>query len=127
MMKIKAPIVLLFAFLSACAPIFAHHGNAEFDMKQSVTLKATIAEFVWSNPHSIIYFDVRNDQGKVTRWSCELANVSHLHRVGWTRQSLKPGDQVTIVAHPAKSGMPVAYFQKVILANGEELGMGTPE
>lgn len=126
-MKIKVLIVLAFALFSVCAPVFAHHGNAEFDEKQSVTLKATIAEFVWGNPHSIIYFDVRDGQGKVTRWSSELANVSHLHRIGWTRQSLKPGDQVTIVVHPAKNGMPVSYFQKVILADGEELGMGTPQ
>lgn len=107
-----------------CNQVVAHHGNAEFEMDQSVTLQATISEFVWGNPHSIIYFDAKNEKGQVLRWSCEAAQPALLHRSGWTRNSLKPGDQVTIVAHPAKSGQPVGYLIKVVLADGEELKMG---
>jgi hypothetical protein len=113
--------VWLFVF---CLPAVGHHGNAEFELDQSVTLQATITEFLWSNPHSIIYFDAKNDKGQLQRWSCETAQPALLHRAGWTRDSLKPGDHVTIVAHPAKSGQPVAYLIKVILADGQELKMG---
>jgi len=124
-MKTKVAIVALaFALCLTCLPTFAHHGNSEFDLTKSLSLKATVAEFVWMNPHSIIYFDVRDDQGKVTRWSCESVQPALLHRHGWTKDSLKPGDQVTIVLHPTKNGNPVGYLQKVILANGDELTMG---
>jgi hypothetical protein len=128
-MKTKAAIVLTIAVLSTCLPILAHHGNAAFDLTQFVTLKATVTEFVWSNPHSQIYFDVTNDKGQVTHWSCETVQPALLHRAGWTRESLKPGDQVTIVAHPSKSGAPVAYLSggKIILADGKELKMDIPQ
>jgi len=128
-MKIKAAIVLAFALFSICPSIFAHHGNAAFDLTRFVTLKATITEFVWSNPHSQIYFDVTNDKGQVIHWTCETVQPALLHRAGWTRESLKPGDQVTIVAHPAKSGEPIAYLSggKIILANGNELKMDIPQ
>jgi hypothetical protein len=110
--------------LLVCGASLAHHGNASFDTEHSVTLKATITSFVWTNPHSQIYFDVKDEKGRVTHWSCEAAQPALLHRGGWTRNSLKPGDHVTIVAHVAKSGAPVAYLQKIILADGEELKLG---
>lgn len=110
--------------LLVCSASLAHHGNASFDTEHSVTLKATITSFVWTNPHSQIYFDVKDEKGRVTHWSCEAAQPALLHRAGWTRNSLKPGDHVTIVAHVAKSGAPVAYLQKIILADGEELKLG---
>jgi uncharacterized protein DUF6152 len=123
-MRAKAiPVVILAVFL-AVVSTYAHHGNAEFDLTQSVSLKATIADFVWSNPHSVLFFDVRGDNGKVTRWSCETVQPALLHRAGWTKDSLKAGDQVTVVLHPAKNGKPVGYLQKVILANGDELKLG---
>jgi hypothetical protein len=122
--KNRVAILLALALFAARLPILAHHGNAEFDLTQSLTLKATITEFVWSNPHSVIYFDVRNDHGNVTRWSCETVQPALLHRNGWTRDSLKPGDEVRLTLHPAKNGQPVGYLQKVILANGDELKLG---
>jgi hypothetical protein len=115
---------LVLSFFLICAAAYAHHGNASFDNDHSMTLKGIITSFVWTNPHSQIYFDVKDDKGKVTHWSCEAAQPALLHRAGWTRNSLKPGDQVTIVAHVAKSGAPVAYLQKIILADGEELKLG---
>lgn len=123
-MPIKRAAILIFTLCVAGFSTLAHHGNAEFDLTQSVNLKATIADFVWSNPHSVIFFDVRSGNGKVTRWSCETVQPALLHRAGWTRDSLKPGDQVTLVLHPAKNGKPVGYLEKVILANGDELKLG---
>ena len=89
-----------------------------------MSLKGTITNFVWTNPHSQIYFDVKDEKGHVAHWSCETSQPALLHRSGWTRHSLKPGDQVTILAHVAKSGAPVGWLQKVILADGEELKTG---
>jgi hypothetical protein len=123
-MKTGFVILLIIGLSMFCTSGFAHHGNASFDTEHVVSLKATITNFVWTNPHSQIYFDVKNAKGQVTHWSCETAQPALLHRAGWTRDSLKPGDQVTIVAHIAKNGSPVVYLQKVILADGEELKMG---
>ena len=116
--------VLAFALFLTCGTAFPHHGNASFDTEKLVSLKGTITSFVWTNPHSQIYFDVKDEKGQVTHWSCETSQPALLHRAGWTRNSLKPGDRVTIVARVAKSGAPVAWLQKVILADGEELKTG---
>lgn len=123
-MKTEISTVLIACLFMICIPTAAHHGNAEFEMDQSVNLQATVTDFVWGNPHSIIYFDAKNEKGQVLHWSCEAAQPALLHRAGWTRESLKPGDHVTIVAHPAKSGQPVGYLMKIILANGQELKLG---
>jgi hypothetical protein len=124
-MKRKVAIIVSFTLLALGFPTLAHHGNAEFDLTQSLNLKATITDFIWSNPHSEIFFDVKDADGKVTRWGCEAVQPALLRRAGWTKDSLKPGDQVTIVLHPAKNGKPVGYLQKVVLANGDELRMGS--
>jgi hypothetical protein len=124
-MKFKTAIIIPIILLAIGLPVFAHHGNAEFDLTQSLSLKATITDFVWSNPHSEIFFDVKDADGKVTRWGCEAVQPALLHRAGWTKDSLKPGDQVTIVLHPAKNGKPIGYLQKVVLADGEELRIGS--
>ena len=123
--NLKIAIVTCVLVLAIGLPAFAHHGNAEFDLTQSLTLKATVTDFVWSNPHSEIFFDVKETDGKLTRWSCEAVQPALLHRAGWTKDSLKPGDQVTIVLHPAKNGKPIGYLQKVVLANGDELRLGS--
>ena len=104
-------------------PVFAHHGNAAFELDKVESLQATITQFVWGNPHSIIFFDAKNDKGEVQHWSCESVQPALLHRAGWTRESLKPGDKVTIQLHPGKSGNPVGYLVKVILTDGQELRM----
>ncbi len=123
-MKIRFAAIAVVLGLMPARPALAHHGNAQFDLHETVALKATIAEFAWGNPHSVIYFDAKNDKGQPIRWSCETVQPALLHRAGWTRESLKPGDEVTVVVHPAKNGKPVGYLIKVVLANGDELKMG---
>jgi hypothetical protein len=117
-------IVALF-FLSASA--FAHHGNSAYDETARVPIKGTVTEFVWVNPHSQIYLDVKGKDGKVKNWAIETNSPGILSRAGWTRRSLKAGDEVTIILCPAKNGAPVAYIgsgdpgTKVIFADGREL------
>ena len=123
-MKGKLPIVLVLmtSFLMVQGTLFAHHGNAAYDDKAPATIKGTVPEFLWVNPHVQIYVDVKNEQGENVHWACETVSPSKLFRSGWTRDSLKAGDQVTITAFPAKSHAPVGYIRKVVLANGKELG-----
>ena len=86
-----------------------------------------MTEFIWTNPHSQIYLDVKDSSGKVVHWGVETNSPGILTRAGWTRHSIKAGDQVTLILCPAKNGQPVAYIgsgdpgTKVIFADGHEL------
>ena len=118
--------VLLVALLAFSTTVSAHHGTAQYDSANKLTLKGTIAQFEWRNPHTQIHLDVKDDQGTVVHWNFEAQPPNILTRAGWTKDILKPGDQVTIIATPAKSGAPVGIIQMVVLATGEQLTM-TPK
>src|ERR1700685_4221385 len=101
-MKAKARIcfrVILGIFVVS-VPLFAHHGVAAYDQTTKVTLKGTIVDFEWINPHSQVHLDVTDDKGYVVHWNLENQPPSILLHAGWTRNSLKPGDEVTIIASP---------------------------
>src|ERR1700735_5125676 len=100
---------------------FAHHGGAEWDSKSTTTVQGTITDFRFINPHVQIFFDSKDDKGNIVHWSCEAADPAMLVRDGWTRLTLKPGDQVTFVGHPAKSGAKMIELQKLTLSDGHEL------
>src|SRR5579863_4257898 len=118
-------IALLVAMsLAASGPVFGHHGNAAYDLTHPLTLRGTVTKFVWENPHAQIYFDVKDDKGNVVHWSAETLSPSSLHRAGWTHDSVKPGDEVTIVLLPAKNGAPYGHFHELIFSDGKELGVG---
>jgi len=112
---------LFIGLLLVAIPACAHHGVAAYDMANKITLKGTVASFDWSNPHSQIHLDVTDDKGNVVHWDFETQSPSVLVHAGWTKNSLKPGDQVTIIATPAKDGAPVGLLSKVVLADGQEL------
>src|SRR5277367_1088815 len=87
-----------------CRPASAHHGNTAYDMEKTVPMKATITKFDYVNPHVQIYFDVTDENGNVAHWSAESHNPAMLSRSGWNRNTLKPGDQVTLIVNPNKVG-----------------------
>jgi hypothetical protein len=102
----------------------AHHGNSAYDLDKPIAFKGIVTEFAWSNPHVQIYFDTKDDKGKTVGWACETLSPGLLVRAGWTKDELKPGDQMVITLGPAKSGAPVGYALKIVLANGKELKLG---
>jgi Family of unknown function (DUF6152) len=102
-------------------PLLAHHGVAAYDMTKNITLKATVTEWVWSNPHCILQFDVTDDRGQVVQWTAETENPSSMIHQGWTRQSMKPGDQITVTVYQAKNGKPIARIIGILLPNGQKL------
>jgi Family of unknown function (DUF6152) len=122
MRKLQMVLVLAASFLAAQGMLFAHHGNAAYDEKAPLTIKGAVTDFLWVNPHVQVFVDVKNDQGEIVHWGCETVSPSKLFRSGWTRDSLKAGDQITITVYPAKSHAPVGLIRKVVLANGKELG-----
>jgi hypothetical protein len=121
----KKHIALLSAVLgmaSICVPALAHHGTGLYYGKDPVTLKGTVTEFEWANPHVQVYFDVKDDKGTVVHWACESLSPGKLARNGWSREAMKPGDAITITLLPSRSGAPVGNLVKVILPNGSTLG-----
>lgn len=119
-----------FNFLSAAAalllismPLLAHHGNAAYDDKNPITIKGTVTEFAWTNPHVQIYLDVKDEKGKVVHWSVETYSPGKLIRAGWTKEAIKPGDQVSINLIPAKNGAPVGFLHTLVLPNGKVLAL----
>jgi len=112
----------LFAGLVS-TPIFAHHGNAAFDVGKKLELKGTVTEWVWSNPHCWLKFDVKDESGKTVNWVTETTNSADMMERGWSRLTFKAGDQVTVTLEPVKSGAPVGRLQFVVLPNGKTLGL----
>ena len=120
--KTATRFALACGLMMVCTPLFAHHGNSAYDLSKTVTMKVTITKFEWSNPHTQVYFDSTDDNGNVVHWVAETTNPAMLARVGWSRDTLKTGDQVTAVVNPNKAGVGIVYLEKVVLANGQELG-----
>jgi hypothetical protein len=116
-------MIVATVLLSFATSVPAHHGNAEYDDKNPITIKGTVTEFEWTNPHAQIYLDVKDDKGSVVHWSVETYSPGKLVRAGWAKDSVKVGDQVSINLIPAKNGSPVGFLHKLVLPNGKELGL----
>jgi len=109
------------SILFLAAPGFAHHGTAAYDTKNLVTVTGTVTDFEFVNPHCQVYFDVKNAQGETESWQAELTAPNKLTRGGWTKHSLKPGDQITVTGAVAKSGKHSIWIQKLIGPDGQPM------
>jgi uncharacterized protein DUF6152 len=114
---IAAAVVLLIVAVQ----LSAHHGTASYDTSKNVTVKGTVTDFQFVNPHVLVFLDAKDDKGNVQKWQGELTSPNHLARNGWTKSSLKPGDEVTLAGFPAKSGVTSLWITKVLLADGTSL------
>ncbi|PWU11458.1 MAG: hypothetical protein C5B51_02550 [Terriglobia bacterium] len=112
--------VLLAACLFA-ASASAHHSMAGFDRNKTVTLTGTVKQFKWANPHSWIEMEVTNDKGSMDVWNIEMTSPAVLIRAGWKSSSVKPGDKVTMMAHPLVTGEPGGIFVSVTIPSGQTL------
>ena len=102
-------------------PLLAHHGNSAYEMEKSVTIKGTVTQWIWANPHCILQLDVTDDHGQEVPWSVETENPSSMIHYGYAKQSMKPGDLVTVTVLPAKNGKPIGRIVEVLLPNGQKL------
>lgn len=113
--------VLVISLAIACGPALAHHGAVGYDYSvPRKTLKGTVEQFTWQNPHTLLLLDVKDDKGNVVVWIMELNNPGNLVELGWTHSSLKPGDEVTVTFNPAKS-KPNGICADVLFADGRKL------
>ena len=128
-MKNKTMVFLSGILLALGAvPALAHHSfAAEYDSNKPITLKGTVTKMEWQNPHARFYVDVTDETGKVTNWELELGSPNGLMRRGWTRNSLKPGDTVTVEGYLAKDGSKLANARNVTLGDGRKIFAGSSD
>jgi uncharacterized protein DUF6152 len=125
-MKTKVAF-LIAGFLLSVAATFAHHAfNAEYDASKLTRWAGTVTKVEWTNPHARFYVDVKDESGTATNWNFELGSTVQLRRQGWSRDSLKPGDQITVEGYPAKDGAKLASAKKVTFADGHTVLGGSP-
>ena len=109
--------------------MFAHHGVAAYDMTKLITVKGTVTDFQFINPHVEMYFnvDVKGDKGKVEKWIAEANSPNVLVRAGWNKNIVKPGDQITAVGYRAKNGSTTMRLHQIVLPSGQELTARGPQ
>ena len=120
MKKLTYGLVFL-AVLLAAAPVWAHHSMAGFDRTKTVSLNGTVKQFKWANPHAWIEMEVPDGKGGSSIWNVEMTSPAVLIRAGWKSSVIKPGDKVTVMAHPQQSGDPGGIFVSLTLPDGKVL------
>jgi hypothetical protein len=116
----------LLVLVAAALPALAHHSfSAEFDEKATTTLTGAVTKVEWFNPHIWVYLDVKDAEGKPQHWQCEGGAPNSLVRNGWTKNSLKQGDEITIDGYLAKDGSKTCNARKVTMADGKSVFAGS--
>lgn len=121
-MKTAVVTGLSLGLLIMCAQILAHHGTGTYDSSKSVTLSGVVTEFAFTNPHAALFFDVKDANGKLVNWAIEMNSPGVLRRAGWTKNTFKAGDQITITVRPARAGTPVGLINRAqpVMVNGKQ-------
>jgi len=109
------------ALLLISYPLLAHHGASAYDTAKPTTVKGTVTDYQFINPHVMISVEVTDDKGKTETWIGEANSPNVLSRHGWSRDMIKKGDQITLSGNPGKNGSKTLRLQKVVLSNGQEL------
>src|SRR5260370_25491060 len=117
----SACLVVLVGLFVVSLPVLAHHGTAAYETAKLTTVKGTATEFKFINPHVEITVEVKDDKGKTEQWLGEANSPNVLSRHGWSKEIIKPGDQITVIRYRAKHGSYTLRLQKLVFANGQEL------
>ena len=114
-------IAICLALVAVALPAVAHHGAAAYDTAKKITVKTTVTDWVWANPHCFLKFDMKDEKGNVQHWATETSNPSDMVNLGWSKDTFKAGDEITITFMPVKNGNPIGRIEQVVLANGQTL------
>ena len=127
---VRDKLIVMFALavgLMISIPLSAHHGAAAIYGSQTATLKGTVKAWLWSNPHCLLTFDVKGEDGKVVEWVAETQAPSTVYPMGFRKDSFKPGDQVTVIVQLAKNDRPNGRLLSAVLADGTKIGSAPGE
>ena len=119
--RLLAALVLGGGVLAVGGPVLAHHGNAAYADTITEFKQATVTKLSWANPHALINFDAKDAKGDIVHMVVETAAPQALRLIGWSKDSVAPGDVVTVRMYVAKNGNPAGRLNKIILADGSEL------
>lgn len=126
-MGIKIQALLVLALSAGVLPIEAHHSfSAEYDASKAVRITGLISKVEWTNPHSYIYLDVKDDHGNFVTWTCEGGAPNALSRRGFRKNDIKLGDTVTIDGYGAKDGSHLMDARRITLTDGRSFYSGSP-
>ena len=125
-MRLPLRVAIAMGLLPLAASLMAHHGTSNYQTTaKTITVDAVVTEFVWSNPHVYVLFDVKDEQGKIVHWAGEMNSPSVLRNAGWTKKTLKAGDAITVTLRPNKAGTPVGLLSRAnMIVNGKPLAIG---
>ena len=112
--------LVILALVSAAMPVVAHH-SWPVNMTQLVTVKGTVTEFVWENPHPMITLEVRTSAGAIEKWMVGGPAINRMEANGWTKTTVKPGDVITGVGYQFSDGQKIVRLEKAVLADGREI------
>jgi len=119
-MKALAALFVMLALVSSAAPLSAHH-SWPVNQSRLVTVKGTVMEFAWENPHPMITLEVRTDDGKLEKWQVGGPAINRMQANGWTKTTVKPGDVITGIGYQFADGEKIVRLERVVLADGREL------
>ena len=112
--------IVILALVSTAVPLSAHH-SWPINNSQLVTVKGTVTEFMWANPHPMISLDVRNKDGEMEKWSVGGPAINRMEANGWSKTTVKPGDVITGIGYQYSDGQKIVRLEKAVLANGKEI------
>lgn len=118
---LRGAVLAIVGVLMMPASTLTHHGSASFDNTKEVTVKGTVTEWLWANPHCFLKVEGKDDTGTVRIWNLEFGNPTDITSRGFSRRTFKVGEEVTVTVTPVKSGAPVGRARVVTLANGQKL------
>ena len=122
MKRMVLVLAAIFCVVFISAPLLAHHGEANYDTDKTVSVKGTVTDFQFINPHVQINLDVKNDKGETEKWIGEARSPAMLSRYGgWDKNTIKVGDVITFYGHRTKNGTPFMRLEKIVMADGMEL------
>lgn len=125
--RLGPPSLAVVVFLLVSVPIFAHHGAASYDLSKVTTLKGTVTGIQWINPHATINIDVNDTTGKTQKYIVESVSPLGLSRRGWTKDSIKLGDQITVTGNLSQNGTHILRLKKIVLPSGQEFTIDSGE
>jgi hypothetical protein len=120
MKALLARVFVTIALISTAVPLSAHH-SWPVNMSQLVTVKGTVIDFAWENPHPMITLEVRTDDGKVEKWLVGGPAINRMEANGWTKASVKPGDVLTGIGYQFSDGQKIIRLERVVFADGKEM------
>ena len=119
--KVLIFVPVIVSLLAYCSTSWAHHASRQVYEGKSVTLMGVVTGYEWANPHSVLSVAIKDDKGRVEEWHAEILPPTEMLRAGWTKESLKPGDEVTLTGRPGKYAQHILWLESLVTPDGRKL------